>query len=55
MGVAEGRGEEALADPLAWEERGDEGMVESAPEVVKGVRSRISGKRTAQVFLEAFP
>lgn len=53
--MAEGRDGGALVDPLAWEERGDEGTVESAPEVVKGVRSRISGKRTAQEFLEAFP
>lgn len=36
------------------EEMGNEGVVESMPEVVYGVRSRTSGKWTRAVFLEAY-
>ena len=36
------------------EEMGTEGTVESFPEVVKGVRSRTSGKSTRMLFLEAY-
>lgn len=35
----------------AGNEMGTEGTVESWPEVVYGVKSRISGKRTLHVFL----
>jgi hypothetical protein len=36
------------------EEMGTEGTVDSLPEVVNGVRSRISGKRTRTVFFDAY-
>ena len=36
------------------EEMGEEGKVESMPEVVYGVRSSTSGKCTRAVFLEAY-
>ena len=36
------------------EEMGNEGEVESMPEVVKGVRSSTSGKCTRAVFLDAY-
>ena len=37
-----------------WEDIGNEGEVESMPEVVNGVRSSTSGKCTRAVFLDAY-
>jgi phosphoenolpyruvate synthase/pyruvate phosphate dikinase len=37
-----------------YEEMGNEGEVESMPEVVNGVRSSVSGKCTRAVFLAAY-
>ena len=57
--LGSGTASEAAAEVMVevggmCEEIGNEGEVESMPEVVYGVRSRSSGKCTRAVFLEAY-